>query len=78
MTIQADTMGEQPIFTCKAHVFHIDPKTKRWAKPVLWIRIWIHRIHMFLGLLDPDPDPLVRGMDPDPALDPDPLIIMQK
>jgi hypothetical protein len=20
---------------------------------------------MFLGLLDPDPDPLVRGMDPD-------------
>ncbi len=26
---------------------------------------------MFLGLLDPDPDPLVRGMDPDPdpALD---------
>ncbi len=23
---------------------------------------------MFLGLLDPDPDQLVRGMDPDPAL----------
>ncbi|XP_058062619.1 homer protein homolog 1 [Anopheles bellator] len=22
-------MGEQPIFTCNAHVFHIDPKTKR-------------------------------------------------
>ncbi len=37
------------------------------------------RIHMFLGLLDPDP--IVRGMDPDsdPALDPDldPSIIMQ-
>jgi hypothetical protein len=37
---------------------------------------------MFLSLLDPDPDPLVRGMypDPDPALDPDPdpSIIMQK
>ncbi len=33
---------------------------------------------MFLGLSDPDP--LVRGMDPDPALDPDPdlSIIMQK
>ncbi len=33
---------------------------------------------MFLDLLDPDP--LVRGMDPDPdpALDPDPSIIMQK
>jgi hypothetical protein len=41
-------------------------------------RIRIHRIHMFLGL--PDPDTLVRGMDPDPALDPDldPSIIMQK
>jgi hypothetical protein len=25
---------------------------------------------MFLGLLDPDPDPLVRGRDPDP----DPLV----
>jgi hypothetical protein len=24
------------------------------------------RIRMFLGLLDPDPDPLVKGMDPDP------------
>jgi hypothetical protein len=34
---------------------------------VLPIRIWIHRIHMFLGLLDPDPDPSVRGMDPDPS-----------
>ncbi len=26
------------------------------------------RIHMFLGLLDPDPDPLVRVMDPDPSI----------
>ncbi len=26
------------------------------------------RIHMFLGLLDPDPDPLVRGMDPGPSI----------
>ncbi len=35
-------------------------------------------IHMFLGL--PDPDPLVRGMDPKttPAPDPDPSIIKQK
>ncbi len=37
-------------------------------------RIGIHRIHMFLCLLDPDPDPLVRGMDPDQ----DPSIIKQK
>jgi hypothetical protein len=32
------------------------------------------RIHMFLGLPDPDPHPLVRGMDPVT----DPSIIMQK
>jgi hypothetical protein len=41
--------------------------------PVLRIRIRIRiRIYMILGLLDPDP--LVRGMDPDPdpALYPDP------
>ncbi len=30
--------------------------------------------HMFLGLLDPDPDPIVRGMD----LDQEPFIIKQK
>jgi hypothetical protein len=23
---------------------------------------------MFLGLLNPDPDPLVKGMDPDPSI----------
>ncbi len=46
--------------------------------PVLRTRIRI-RIHMCSGLLDTDPDPLVRGKDPDPALDPDPdpSIIMQ-
>jgi hypothetical protein len=32
------------------------------------------RIRMFLGL--PDPDPLVKGMDPGPGLDPS--IIKQK
>jgi hypothetical protein len=41
-------------------------------KTVLGIRIWIRRISMFLGLLDPDPDPLVRGMYPDPDPDPNP------
>ena len=35
-------------------------------RPVLRIRI--RRIHMFLGLLDPDPDPLVRGTDLDPFI----------
>jgi hypothetical protein len=34
----------------------------------------IHQIHMFLGLLDPDP--LDRDMDPDPV--PDPSLIKQK
>jgi hypothetical protein len=32
---------------------------------------------MFLGLLDPDIDPLVKGMDPDPEQDPDPSLIKQ-
>ncbi len=32
----------------------------------IWIRIQIHRNHMFLSLLDSDPDPLVSDMDPDP------------
>jgi hypothetical protein len=31
-------------------------------------QIRIHRIHMHLSLLDPDPDPLVGGMDPDPSI----------
>jgi hypothetical protein len=37
---------------------------------------------MCLGLLDPDPDPSVKGLDPDSASDPDldldPLITKQK
>jgi len=32
------------------------------------LRIRIRRIPMFWGLLDPDPDPLVRGTDPDPFI----------
>ncbi len=45
---------------------------------VLQIRmgLQIRVIRMFFGLLDPDPDPLVRGMAPD--LDSDPPIIKQK
>jgi hypothetical protein len=58
--------------------FEFQPGTTRKAMLRIWIRI--RRIHMFLGLLDPDPDPLVRGMDPDPDLVPDPglSIIKQK
>jgi hypothetical protein len=33
---------------------------------------------MFLGLPDPDPDPLVRSMDKDPAPELDPSIIKLK
>ncbi len=40
------------------------------SKSLLWIRI--RRIRMFLGLLGPDPDPLVQGTNPDP----DPLFLM--
>ncbi len=46
-----------------------DHNLKFLAFPAPVLRI---RIHVFLGLQDPDPDPLVRGMDPDPS------IIMQK
>ncbi len=44
----------------------------------VYIPVFRIQIHMFSGL--PDPDPLVRGMDPDPApdTDPDPSLIMQK
>jgi hypothetical protein len=57
---------------------HINVKEFIQLQAVLRIRIRIQRIHMFLGF--PDRDPLVRGIDPDPALDldPDPSIIMQK
>ncbi len=47
----------------------------------IWIRIRIHRNHMLLDLLVPDPDSLVRNMDPDPdpdsALDPKTSIIQK-
>ncbi len=48
---------------------------RKWSKLYavlrIRIRIRINRIHMFLGL--PDPDPFVRGIDPNP----DPSIIMK-
>jgi hypothetical protein len=54
--------------------FHLRQIFEGFLKPVL--RILIRRIHMFLGLQDPHPDPLVRDMDPDP--DQDPSIIKKK
>jgi hypothetical protein len=52
-------------------MFIPDPgfRVKRHLIPDPVLRI---RIHMFLGILDPDPP--VRGTDPDP----DPSVIMQK
>ncbi len=38
--------------------------------------IRIRTIPMFVGI--PDPDPLVRGTDPDPDSGPDPSIIKQR
>jgi hypothetical protein len=47
----------------RTHQHHIQrvKKESQYLAPVLGI--WIR---MFLGLLDPDPDPLIRGMDPAP------------
>jgi hypothetical protein len=39
-----------------------DPDPQPWLLPVLRIR----RIHMFLGL--PDPDPIIRSTDSDPSI----------
>jgi hypothetical protein len=36
--------------------------------PSSLLQIRVRRIHMFLGLLDPDSDPLVKGTDPDPSI----------
>ncbi len=48
------------------HVYDTTFTNAAKVKSVLGIRV--RRIRMFLGL--PDADPLVRGTDPDPALDP--------
>jgi hypothetical protein len=70
-----DSCGEELASRAQLRA-HLRQVTEKHFRPAhqCWIRI---RIHMFLGLSDPDPlvsmDP-----DPDPALDPDPSIIMQK
>jgi hypothetical protein len=74
-------LGKGFFFCSYRSINHLGRMSGFFTVPLMAVlRIRIHRIHMFLGL--PDPDPLVRGMDPnpDPALDPDPdpSIIMQK
>jgi hypothetical protein len=60
---------QQRMFKQKFNLLACKSTARNLIKAVL--RIWSR---MFLGLLDPDPDPLVRGTDPDPA----PSIIKQK
>ncbi len=38
------------------------------ADPKIDVFYPVLRIRMFLGLMDPDLDPLVRGTDPDPSI----------
>ncbi len=68
-------VGEEGIFTL-TQILLLPPPSPREAvfRIRIRIRLRIHRILMFLGHKDPDPDPLVRGMDPAP----DPSIINQK
>ncbi len=53
-------------------IFWLIPPTPVNLKASVPVRI--HRIHMFLGL--PDPDPMVRGVDPDPVPDPSIILIL--
>ncbi len=44
------------------------PLTLKFITLAAVFRIQIQiQIHMFLGLLDPNPDPIVKSMDPDPS-----------
>ncbi len=44
-------------------------ETRRQVYALALLRIRIRRIRtMFFGLLDPDPDPVVRGTDPAPPI----------
>jgi hypothetical protein len=67
-TVRFQFFQNSVLFTYYVAVFYKGILMRYYTfKPVFRIL----RIHMFLGL--PDPDSLVRGMDPDP--DPDPSII---
>jgi hypothetical protein len=81
MSGKSDIIGELSRKTGKKSVFlttsslrdkvnHLWGIGRNYMKGNLRSVFRIHRIHVFFGLRDPDP--LVRGIDPDPALDPDP------
>ncbi len=80
-TVGAAKIIQRRLFCCVLaadYYFELIPSHLYMVEPMSRIGIWI-RIHIFLGLLDLDPDPLIRGMDPDPGpgLAPDPSIIKQ-
>jgi hypothetical protein len=54
----------------EAHVVSQEHPTLRPGTRKAWNAVLGIRIRMFLDLLDPDPDPLVRGTDPNPVPDP--------
>ena len=68
-SVQSERNGPSGVW--EFYKFSLSKKIERLI-PVL--RIWIRRFRMFFGLLDPDP--LVRGTDPDP--EPDLSISKQK
>jgi hypothetical protein len=61
-----------PAFSDKVKIIFFGHARLIWAlSAVLWIRI-----RMFLGLLNPDPDPLVRAMYPDPSIIKQPVLLL--
>jgi hypothetical protein len=48
---------------------YVDVLNLRFIRTVLFTEIMLG-IRMFLGLQDPDPDPLFRGADTDPSPEP--------
>jgi hypothetical protein len=64
--VQTKPLAQFSIPTSKSIVLSSYFLTKSNFRRIrIQIRIRIHRIHMFFDLLDPDPS--VRGMDPDPT-----------
>jgi hypothetical protein len=62
------------LLECCAHKPGKSSQKKTQQQPVCSMLGIRSRIRMFFGLLNLDPDPLVRGADPDP----DPSILKQK
>jgi hypothetical protein len=57
----------KPSHINKEHGRYVGAVCSRPVRPLLLVSERI-RIWMFLGLLDPDPDPVVRRTDPNPSI----------